>query len=192
MTTYSSVIDRALARSAIAHRHQARKGSDVPYIIHPVHVAMILMRHNFPEEVIVAALLHDVVEDTDTPLAELAAEFGEEVARLVASVSEQKSEGQKPLPWRVRKEAQLAHLAHADRNTAALKTADALHNLRATLADLDRQGDVVWQRFRGSRTEHLWYYTSLSELLKPILGDHPLSVELSHAIRELREKHHPV
>ncbi len=192
MTTYSSVIDRALAKSAVAHRHQARKGSDVPYIIHPVHVAMILMRHNFDEEVIVAAILHDVVEDTDTPLSELAAEFGPEVARLVGAVSEQKSEGQKPLPWRVRKEAQLAHLAKADRNTAALKTADALHNLRATLADLDRQGDVVWQRFRGSRTEHLWYYTSLSELLKPILGDHPLSVELSHAIRELREKHHPV
>lgn len=187
MTTYSSTLDRALARSATAHRHQARKGSDIPYIIHPVHVAMILLRHDFPEEVIVAAILHDVVEDTGTTLEELAAEFGPEVARLVGAVSEQKSEGAQPLPWRIRKEAQLEHLRHADRHTAALKTADALHNLRATLVDLKNQGDAVWTRFRGSRTDHLWYYTSLSEILRPILGEHPLSVELSHAIRELRE-----
>ena len=186
MATFSPTLDRALAVSATAHRHQERKGSQVPYIIHPVHVAILLMRHDFPEEVIVAALLHDVVEDTTVTVEELARDFGPEVARLVAAVSEQKLEGTELLPWRHRKEAQLAHLKSADRHIAAIKTADALHNLRATLSDLHRQGNQVWQRFRGSQTEHLWYYESLSEVLKSKLGDHPLSHELAQAIRELR------
>ena len=186
MATFSPTLDRALAVSATAQRHQERKGSQVPYIIHPVHVAILLMRHDFPEEVIVAALLHDVVEDTTVTVEELARDFGPEVARLVAAVSEQKLEGTELLPWRHRKEAQLAHLKSADRHIAAIKTADALHNLRATLSDLHRQGNQVWQRFRGSQTEHLWYYESLSEVLKSKLGDHPLSHELAQAIRELR------
>ena len=186
MATFSPTLDRALAVSATAHRNQERKGSRVPYIIHPVHVAILLMRHDFPEEVIVAALLHDVVEDTTLTIEDIARDFGPEVARLVAAVSEQKLEGTELLPWRHRKEAQLAHLKSADRHIAAIKTADALHNLRATLADLHRQGNQVWQRFRGSQTEHLWYYESLSEVLKSKLGDHPLSHELAHAISELR------
>ena len=186
MATFSPTLDRALAVSATAHRNQERKGSRVPYIIHPVHVAILLMRHDFPEEVIVAALLHDVVEDTTLTIEDIARDFGPEVARLVAAVSEQKLEGTELLPWRHRKEAQLAHLQSADRHIAAIKTADALHNLRATLADLHRQGNEVWQRFRGSQTEHLWYYESLSEVLKSKLGDHPLSHELAQAIRELR------
>ena len=110
MPTFSPLIDRALVVSATAHRNQVRKGSQVPYVIHPVHVALLLIRHQFPDEVIIAALLHDVVEDTSITLAELQAEFGEEVARLVAAVSEQKTEGTEPLPWKVRKEAQLRKL----------------------------------------------------------------------------------
>jgi len=189
MSTFSPVIDRALAVSATAHRHQERKGSQVPYIIHPVHVAILLMRHDFPEEVIVAAILHDVVEDTTVTIDEIGSEFGAEVARLVAAVSEQKQEGNQPLPWRTRKEAQLDRLRSADRNTAALKTADAIHNLRATLTDFARIGDEVWKRFRGSPDEHLWYYATLAEILRPQLGDHPLALELRHAISELHSKH---
>ena len=93
-------------------------------------------------------------------------------------------------PWQTRKQAQLDRLRQADRHIAAIKTADAIHNLRATLHDLERQGDAVWQRFRGSKTEHLWYYTSLHEILRPQLGDHPLATELAHAIAELAQKHH--
>ena len=72
MSTFSPTIDRALSLSATAHRHQERKGSQVPYIIHPVHVAILLLRHDFPEEVIVAALLHDVVEDTTLTIEDIA------------------------------------------------------------------------------------------------------------------------
>ncbi|MBL8632238.1 MAG: bifunctional (p)ppGpp synthetase/guanosine-3',5'-bis(diphosphate) 3'-pyrophosphohydrolase [Myxococcales bacterium] len=186
MASYSPLIDRALVVSATAHRNQARKGSQVPYIIHPVHVALLLLRHHFPDEVIIAALLHDVVEDTSTSLSELRAEFGEEVARLVAAVSEQKTEGTEPLPWKVRKEAQLRKLQHADRHIAAIKTADALHNLQATLSDLRQRGPEVWSRFRSSQSDQLWYYRSLHEVLSQRLGDHPLLAELGDALSALQ------
>jgi (p)ppGpp synthase/HD superfamily hydrolase len=188
MPTFSPLIDRALVVSATAHRNQVRKGSQVPYVIHPVHVALLLIRHQFPDEVIIAALLHDVVEDTSITLAELQAEFGEEVARLVAAVSEQKTEGAEPLPWKVRKEAQLRKLGHADRHIAAIKTADALHNLQATLSDLKRRGPQVWTHFRASQSEQLWYYRSLHEVLSQRLGDHPLLTELSDALAALQEQ----
>ena len=136
----------------------------------------------------VAGILHDVVEDTSITLAELQAEFGEEVARLVAAVSEQKTEGTEPLPWKVRKEAQLRKLGHADRHIAAIKTADALHNLQATLCDLKRRGPQVWTHFRASQSEQLWYYRSLLEVLTQRLGDHPLLTELSDALAALQEQ----
>lgn len=188
--SYSAALDRALVFSASAHRNQARKGTDIPYIIHPVHVAMILLRHDFPEEVILAAVLHDVVEDTDKTVEDIAAHFGENVARLVDAVSERKTHGGQKLPWRKRKEAQLERLEHADRDIAALKAADALHNLRSTLADFDRVGHEVWQRFRGSSGDHHWYYTSLVKLTQSKLGDHSLVQELSRALAELSETLH--
>ena len=122
-----------------------------------------------------------MVEDTGTTIEELAAEFGPEVARLVGAVSEQKSEGAQPLPWRVRKEAQLEHLRHADRHhrRRSRPRTRFCTTCGQRLSTLRNQGDAVWTRFRGSRTDHLWYYTSLSEILRPILGEHPLSVELS-------------
>jgi (p)ppGpp synthase/HD superfamily hydrolase len=188
--SYSAALDRALVFSASAHRNQARKGTDIPYIIHPVHVAMILLRHDFPEEVILAAVLHDVVEDTDKTVEDIAAHFGENVARLVDAVSERKTHGGQKLPWRKRKEAQLERLEHADRDIAALKAADALHNLRSTLADFDRVGHEVWQRFRGSSGDHHWYYASLVKLTQSKLGDHSLVQELSRALAELSETLH--
>lgn len=189
--SFSPAIDRALAFSAVAHRQQVRKGSDLPYVIHPVHVAMILLRYGFAEDVVIAGLLHDVLEDTPVHAAELAARFGPNVARLVEAVSEQKTAGPAKLPWRARKEAQLQRLAKADRDIAALKMADALHNLRSTLADLAHVGDAVWGRFRGSADDHFWYYASLLSLLSPILGEHPLGAELGLALSELRTLHKP-
>src|SRR5262245_24388558 len=85
---FSPRYDAALALAARAHRSQLRKGTDLPYIAHPVHVSLILIRHGFGEDLAIAGLLHDVVEDTDVPLYRIAAEFGDEVAGLVAAVSE--------------------------------------------------------------------------------------------------------
>ena len=107
--------------AAMAHRDQVRKGSQVPYIIHPTHAAMILLRYQFPEDAVIAAVLHDVVEDTDTSLAKIEAEFGSKVAQTVDQVSEKKSAGGgEKLPWRQRKQEQLERLGQADMLAAAV------------------------------------------------------------------------
>src|SRR5919205_1265861 len=128
MPAFSSRYDAALVLAARAHRDQVRKGTDIPYIAHPVHVSVILMRHGFGEDLAIAGLLHDVVEDCDVPLAVITSEFGDEVARLVEAVSETKAVDGAELPWEQRKAEKLAHLQHAGPDVAALKAADAIHN----------------------------------------------------------------
>lgn len=190
MKAYSDSLDKALALAARAHRKQLRKGSDTPYIQHPVHVAIILLKHGFAEEVVLAGVLHDVVEDTAVTMEEVARHFGDEVARLVAAVTEQKLEEEgerRERPWRVRKEDQLRHLATADAAGAALKAADALHNCQTTLRDLQVNGAAAWGRFKAPAAEQIWYYGSLATLCQERLGGHPLCTELAEAVERMKE-----
>src|SRR5438874_1580318 len=99
MPAFSARYDAALVLAARAHRDQLRKGTDIPYIAHPTHVSVILIRHGFGEDLAIAGLLHDVVEDCGVPLNRIAADFGDEVARLVEAVSETKSADGAELPW---------------------------------------------------------------------------------------------
>jgi (p)ppGpp synthase/HD superfamily hydrolase len=185
MRSYSSSLDRALSLAATAHRAQQRKGSGVPYIAHPAHVAIILLKHGFPEDAVVAGVLHDVLEDTDVTLAELEAQFGSAVASLVAQVSEQKQKDGVKLPWLTRKKELLGRLAQSDRLAAAVKSADALHNCQTLLADLRALGDSVWQRFHSTPSEQLWFFQTLAAVLRRQLSGHPLNDELDDAVSQL-------
>ena len=186
MAGFSPRVDEALAFAARAHRAQLRKGTETPYIVHPVHVAMILLAHGFDEEVAIAGLLHDTVEDTDATLDDLRGRFGAGVAELVAAVSELKTDGGgEKRPWRVRKQEQLDHLAHGGAPVAALKAADALHNASSTLADLRAHGASVWSRFNAGVDDSLWYYRQLVRLCRDRLGDHPLVRELDATVEEM-------
>ncbi len=189
MPAYSPVLDRALVIAAQAHKEQLRKGTAIPYIVHPTHVAMVLLKYQFPEEVVVAAVLHDVVEDTDIPLSQISAEFGAAVARLVDAVSEKKTEGGALRSWRERKQEKIAQLAAGDSLIAAVKAADALHNCHAMLRDLEEQGATLWSKFRGSSADQLWYYTSLAAITRRLLGGHPICDELDAAVAELADWH---
>jgi (p)ppGpp synthase/HD superfamily hydrolase len=183
---FSARIDEALVLAATAHREQVRKGSETPYFVHPVHVAMILLRHGFDEDLAIAGILHDTVEDTGVTIEEIAGRFGDEVARLVAGVTEKKVEGTEKRPWRIRKQEQLAHLATADKHVAALKAADALHNAACTVSDLRAQGPSVWDRFNAKREDSLWYYGSIATLVADRLGpSHPLALELQATVDRL-------
>jgi (p)ppGpp synthase/HD superfamily hydrolase len=120
---------RAYHFAAAQHVHQRRKGEAAePYMNHLTEVAELVAvatRGSDPE-VIIAAVLHDTVEDTETTLDDLRAEFGERVASLVAEVTDDKS-----LPKQTRKDLQIAHAAHASRGAQIIKLADKTSNLRA-------------------------------------------------------------
>jgi len=178
-------IDAALAMAARAHREQVRKGTDVPYIVHPVSVGWILQRYGFDENLVIAAILHDTVEDTELELATIRAAFGDGVAGLVDAVTEKKAEAGVKRPWRVRKAEAMDHLVHADERVAALKAADLLHNLYSTIAELKTCGASVWKRFNAPAADWVSYHRELGTQIAARLGDHPLARELDGAVAEL-------
>jgi (p)ppGpp synthase/HD superfamily hydrolase len=187
LAAYSARYDAALIVAIRAHRSQVRKGSDIPYASHPIHVSVILLRHGFPEDVAIAGLLHDVVEDQEYSLASLSAEFGPAVAEMVASVTERKREGDAKLPWELRKQESLEHVRTASPGAVALKSADLLHNARSLAVQLRKDGPGTWQHFSRGSGQTLWYYRSMAELARQRLGPHPLVEEMEEAVRDLEQ-----
>lgn len=153
------------ARFAIeAHRGMFRKGTDIPYIVHPIETAVIVSTFTDDEEMISAALLHDVVEDTGVTGEELEHRFGPRVAGLVLAESEDKSHS-----WQERKAATLKHLESASREIKILALGDKLSNIRSTASDYLIHGDQVFLRFNEKKKEkHAWYYWGIAKALEEL------------------------
>ena len=136
-----AVLLRAAQFSAIRHQRQRRKGADAhPYINHPLHVATLLAHEARVDDVnvLVAALLHDTVEDTETTLHELRTEFGDIVAGLVDEVSDDKS-----LPKAERKALQIAHASNVSLGAKLIKIADKISNVNDVV-----ENPPTWTRER--------------------------------------------
>ncbi len=188
METYSERYDAALVLAARAHRTQTRKGSDVPYLVHPVHVSVILLRHGFPEDVAIAGLLHDVVEDQDVPLADVEARFGPHVAEMVAALTERKRDRRCERTWEMRKQEALEQLEEAGPDAVAVKAADLLHNTRTLAQQLHSQGPSAWSHYSRGPLAFLWYARSVFAIVRDRLGTHALTGELHGAIRDLERR----
>ncbi|MBS1677280.1 MAG: HD domain-containing protein [Actinobacteria bacterium] len=136
----SGLVARALARAATAHAGQTRNGSGgLPYIEHPRMVAATLAERGYPDEILAAALLHDVVEDSDATVADLRAEFGEEIAGLVAVLSDDES----IRSYRDRKDEHRARVVDADGGALAIYGADKLVNMTTLHAAIEAEGIKV-------------------------------------------------
>ena len=208
-------IRRAFGIAGISHEGALRKGTPIPYIEHPVAVARILERHGYGEDLVVAGLLHDTVEDTKygsapvqarlseeagggrlpcpaEPMAFRAAflrflsdEFGPDVFRMILAVSETKNDGGVPRDWLERKREQLDKLAIAAPDEAALKAADALHNIESTVVEISRLGLAVLDRFRGGPLV-AWHYSATAQLAaRRLPREAELGQRVVHAADEL-------
>jgi hypothetical protein len=167
----------AVAYASEQHAGQRRKGTAIPYVAHLLGAASLLLEQpDVTEEQAIAALLHDVVEDTAVTVEEVRARFGAEVARMVEDCTDA-DEQPKP-PWRLRKAAYLAHLQHVDVTSLQVSLADKLHNATAIRNDLAIHGPLLWQRFTAPPPAQHWYYTALAEVFLARLGN-----ELSHTLR---------
>jgi len=154
---------RALAFAARKHRDQRRKDREAsPYINHPIDLANILANEAHVEDrrVLVAAILHDTVEDTDTTLEEITAEFGAEVSALVAEVTDDKR-----LPKDVRKLQQEQHAPGASFRAQQVKLADKIANLR----DLVRSPPATWDEARRRA-----YFEWSKRVIDGVRGRHPV------------------
>ena len=147
------------------HKGQKRKGTDYPYIVHPLEVLSILADMNMERDVLIAGVLHDVVEDTDTSPDTIRALFGDFVADLVAGHTDDKT-----LPWKERKEKALAELANATFEIKCVTFADKLSNLRAIARDYKVVGDEVWGKFTAPKEEQAWYYAAGIDALDDMMN----------------------
>jgi guanosine-3',5'-bis(diphosphate) 3'-pyrophosphohydrolase len=157
-------LEQAMRFAAQAHAGQLRKSSDTPYFEHAMAVALILDRAGCPEDVVIAGLMHDVVEDTAVSLEQLASLFGAAVAELVRHCSEVKTDAHgNKRPWIDRKRDHLAALAEAPTEAHAIILADKLHNLTSMELDL-REHRSVWPQFHAARDQVLRYYHEMIDL----------------------------
>ncbi len=160
-----SMITKAFLFALYAHGEQKRKDG-LPYIMHPVEVAMELARNGADENLICAGFLHDTIEDAFITREQLTAAFNDEIADLVVEDSEDKT-----ATWEERKTAALEALRQpGDRNHKMLMCADKLSNLRSLEEGLETDGAAVWNRFKRGREKQAWLFHETVQALSPLEG----------------------
>jgi (p)ppGpp synthase/HD superfamily hydrolase len=154
---------RAFEFAAEKHKYQTRKASTIPYIAHLMGVASLVLEAGGDEDLAIAALLHDIVEDCGGApmLTKVRRRFGSRVAKIVDGCTDADTYP-KP-PWRERKENYIARLREEDADTRLVSAADKLNNVRSILGDYREIGESVWSRFNGKREGTLWYYRTLRD-----------------------------
>lgn len=178
----------ALSLASELHAGQTRKASKVPYLSHVLAVAATVLEYGGNEDVAIAALLHDVVEDCGgMSVAEVIHQrFGEHVLSIVLGCSDT-TESPKP-PWKERKDRYLEHLAEASPEVHLVSAADKLHNLQSLLREESRLGTALWSHFRAGRDGTLWYYETLVGIFRDTTLPPQLIGELAAHASALRER----
>jgi (p)ppGpp synthase/HD superfamily hydrolase len=177
--------EEALVFASRLHVHQVRKGTAIPYLSHLLAVAGLVLEHGADEDIAIAALLHDAVEDQGGAATreEIRRRFGGSVVQIIDGCTDA-DVIPKP-PWRERKEKYIAHIREASPSVRLVSAADKLHNARAILADYRELGEALWDRFNGGKEGTLWYYRSLVEVFRQLSGSTPLVKELDRVVSEL-------
>lgn len=175
---------RAFVFAAEKHKRQTRKASSIPYVAHLMGVASLVLEAGGDEDLAIAALLHDVVEDCGgvPMLKEVRRRFGARVAKVVDGCTDAYTDP-KP-PWRERKQSYIARLRNEDEETRLVSAADKLNDVRSIVSDYRAIGESIWSRFNGGREGTLWYYRSLRD---EFLRDRPnrITRDLARAVSEL-------
>jgi (p)ppGpp synthase/HD superfamily hydrolase len=187
---YTPKIQKAIKFAIKVHQldqNQTRKGKKDPYIIHPLSVGLILAATGAAEDIIVAGILHDIIEDCkpygSVTTNDIEKEFGKDVARMVNDVTEQ----DKTLPWSVRKQRVLEHVKDMDNDSLLVKSADVLHNLSDQLADYKIEGEKMWARFSAKKPEQLANYMLLIPAIGKKWPQNPLMLELMQKVEEAKK-----
>jgi myo-inositol-1(or 4)-monophosphatase len=159
------LINKAIMFAVLAHENQTRKGTDIPYILHPLEAALIVSKIKCDDDLICSALLHDTAEDSRVSCESIAEMFNKRIAGIVSFQSEDKSKS-----WKERKQHTLNELKKLeDDGIKIVCLADKLSNMRAIRKDFDSLGDKLWERFNEKdKNEHAWYYKGIADGLSSL------------------------
>lgn len=180
--------DEAFLLAHELHRNDVRKGTGKPYISHLIGVCSLVIDNGGDEEMAIAALLHDAVEDHGglPMLGQIREHFGERVAHIVDGCTDSYvTDASRKDPWRVRKEKYIARVPQEDADVRLVSAADKLYNARTLIRDLRQRGIEALDRFNGGRKDTVWYYDELVTAFRRA-GTNDLVEELAIAVDEMK------
>jgi (p)ppGpp synthase/HD superfamily hydrolase len=179
---HDEMLVKAIETAAKAHQSQKRKSTDLPYIVHPFEIAMILQRNGIKDqEILAAGILHDTLEDGDLSALDIEKNFSPRVKDLVIFASEE-LEGREKRPWKQRKSHTIETIKGLSIDAKLVVCADKLSNARSMVREYQLMGDDLWQRFNAGYEDQKWYYDELVSALQE-LEKYPMYQEL-HAVVE--------
>ena len=178
----NELLNKAIIYAVEKHAGQLRKGTQIPYIVHPMEVLALLNEMRADMTVIIAGVLHDTVEDTSATIDDIIREFGEDVAELVGNHTEDKSK-----TWLQRKSQGLRELAEGSFDLKCLVLADKLSNVRNMHRDYMIEGDEYWDRFNAPFEKQAWYYNSAVKALEELKDNENTAVRYNE-FKEIVEK----
>ena len=161
-----TLLDEAIRFAVQAHSGQPRKGTNMPYILHPLEAAAIVATMTNDLEIIAAAVLHDTLEDAHISVTEITEKFGQRVADIVNSETENKRNDQSASEtWLIRKQETIDHLIREqDLAVKMVALGDKLSNIRAMYRDQLEVGEKLWERFnQKDPVMHAWYYRAIAK-----------------------------
>ena len=166
----TALLDRAILFAVKAHAGTERRGKGFPYIVHPMEAMEIVATITPDQELLAAAALHDVVEDTEISADEIRREFGDRIADLVVAESDVFVEGlSEEDSWHARKKAAIDRLAKAPHDAKIVAMGDKLSNMRAIARDYAVKGDDLWKIFHAKDPkDHEWHYRGLAASLSEL------------------------
>lgn len=173
-----SLIEKAIRIAASAHFGQTRKADGMPFITHPIAVALKLAKHGFPDIVVAAALVHDVLEDTDYPTDKLKEELGNKAFEIVKTVTNDKS-----LEWEEKKIKYIENVRKGPEEAKAVAVADKIHNIESLMIVYAKDGPEIWKRFNRGKDKKVWFEKNFLKMIKET-WKHPLVKEYEELIKK--------
>lgn len=183
MEALSQRLTRAINLATVLHDGQYRKASGIPYSSHVFSVMHLLNHYEASEELLIAGLLHDVIEDQPDrySFTEMTNDFGPTVTSLVQAVTKNND-----LPsWQEKADDYLLKIKQAPSEAVLLCLADKYHNLLSTIMDYEQVGEKVWQRFHGGKERQMWWHHSILEIAHYRLPEHGLTIHYQQLIQQL-------
>ncbi len=187
------IINKAITTATRLHFGATRKANNTPFIVHPFAVAWILSEVTNDEEMIAAALLHDVLEDVKGYWEDdMRRDFGDRITSMVKDVSEDKDpnvEYNQKATWKKRKEGYIAHIRTAPTDSLLISCSDKISNMTRFLTDYQEKGEDLWNFFNASKEEKFWYESTLNEIFKAVDDERmaPLLRENTRLIAKLKK-----
>ena len=186
-------INKSIQVAASTHLGQVRKGDDTPYITHPFAVAWIVAQFTKNEDIVCAALLHDVLEDVPEKIyskTQMISDFGSKVVEIVEGVSEDKdasiSKEDEKLTWKDRKKKYLTNLINDSEGSLLVCAADKIHNMQSTIDAFNIKGEKIWEVFNSSKENKLWFYQEVIKIIAKKLTN-PIVTELETVLDKYQE-----